>query len=271
MQRRQRIMQLDNELASCPFIELFEPSREDILAPAYKTHFINNKGEKKLIAVRYATPTFFKLYGIKIIEGRLPEADSQDRRTFLVANRAAMKALGYTSLEETGVVEENQKRANANASLRPIDAIVEDYFDGHLTLGTQPILYTVSTRSNGDLYQIAYTPGKKKEHRAPHREIALRKVNGASTRELYLLLFRKYTLSLMSAFAIAIPLSCFLIYKYTQDFAVKAPVSISIFIIALLLVAVISLGTLTWQIHKAANIDPAKITNHKLKSCFNTI
>ena len=322
MQRRQRIMQLDNELVSCPFIELFEPSREDILAPVYKTHFINNKGEKKLIAVRYATPTFFKLYGIKIIEGRLPEADSQDRRTFLVANRAAMKALGYTSLEETGVVEENQKRANANASLRPIDAIVEDYFDGHLTLGTQPILYTVSTRSNGDLYQIAYTPGKKKElveflHqlenkvygsedftytlleddvkamyaedcqtamiysifasiaiivsalglfgislfdiRQRYREIAIRKVNGASTRELYLLLFRKYTLSLMSAFAIAIPLSCFLIYKYTQDFAVKAPVSISIFIIALLLVAVISLGTLTWQIHKAANIDPAKI------------
>ena len=95
--------------------------------------------------------------------------------------------------------------------------------------------------------------------RQRYREIAIRKVNGASTRELYLLLFRKYTLSLMSAFAIAIPLSCFLIYKYTQDFAVKAPVSISIFIIALLLVAVISLGTLTWQIHKAANIDPAKI------------
>lgn len=39
----------------------------------------------------------------------------------------------------------------------------------------------------------------------------------------------------------------------------KAPVGIGIYFIALLVILLISLGTLIWQIHKAANIDPAKI------------
>ena len=61
------------------------------------------------------------------------------------------------------MIEENQKRANANASLQPIVAVVEDYFEGHLTSGIKPTIYPVGARFSGDLYQIAYTPGKKKE------------------------------------------------------------------------------------------------------------
>jgi ABC-type antimicrobial peptide transport system permease subunit len=40
---------------------------------------------------------------------------------------------------------------------------------------------------------------------------------------------------------------------------VKAPIGIGIFVISLALVAIISMGTLYWQIHKASNINPAKI------------
>ena len=36
-QRRQRVMQLDNELNACPFIELYEPSNENILTPTFGT------------------------------------------------------------------------------------------------------------------------------------------------------------------------------------------------------------------------------------------
>lgn len=91
------------------------------------------------------------------------------------------------------------------------------------------------------------------------REVAIRKVNGASLKDLYLLLGRKYLIILSGAFAVALPLSWYLIYEYTKDFVVKAPISIGIFFIALLLVGGISLGTLFWQINKIAYIDPAKI------------
>ena len=321
-QRRQRVMQLDNELNACPFIELYEPSYENILTPTFGTNYLNNKGEKVFLNIHYATPAFFKLYDIKVIEGEIPDINKEDRRTVFVVNKAPLKALGYTSINGAGVIEENQKRANANASLQPIVAVVEDYFEGHLTSGIKPTIYPVGARFSGDLYQIAYTPGKKKEVidflrnleykvygsedfeytfleddikamytqdrqtatiysifagmaiiisslgllgislfdiRQRYREIAIRKVNGASAKDLYRLLFRKYITVLIIAFIIAIPLAYYLINTYTQDFAVRAPVSIDIFIISLLLVIIISLGTLAYQIQKAAYINPTQI------------
>ena len=321
-QRRQRVMQLDNELNACPFIELYEPSNENILTPTFGTNYLNNKGEKVFLNIHYATPAFFKLYDIKVIEGEIPDINKEDRRTVFVVNKAALKALGYTSINGVGVIEENQKKANANASLQPIVAVVEDYFEGHLTSGIKPTIYPVGARFSGDLYQIAYTPGKKKEVidflrnleyklygsedfeytfleddikamytqdrqtatiysifagmaiiisslgllgislfdiRQRYREIAIRKVNGASAKDLYRLLFRKYITVLIIAFVIAIPLAYYLINTYTQDFAVRAPVSIDIFIISLLLVIIISLGTLAYQVQKAAHINPTQI------------
>ena len=52
--------------------------------------------------------------------------------------------------------------------------------------------------------------------RQRYREIAIRKVNGALVKDLYLLLGCKYLVVLGSAFAVSIPLSCYLIYQYTK-------------------------------------------------------
>ena len=95
--------------------------------------------------------------------------------------------------------------------------------------------------------------------RQRYREIGIRKVNGAGMKDLYKLLFRKYMVVLGIAFAVAVPIAYFLIHQYTADFVVKAPIGIGIFIIALLIVSLISLGTLFWQVHKAANINPADV------------
>ena len=78
-------------------------------------------------------------------------------------------------------------------------------------------------------------------------------------KDLYQLLFKKYLVVLGASFVVAVPLAYCLIRQYTLDFAVKAPVGIGIFVLTLLLVAGISMGTLYWQIHKAANINPAVV------------
>ena len=95
--------------------------------------------------------------------------------------------------------------------------------------------------------------------RQRYREIAIRKVNGAQLKNLYPLLCRKYMLISAGAFAVASPIAYFVIDSYTKDFVVKSPVSISIFLIALLVVAGISLGTLLWQVRKATRINPSII------------
>ena len=93
--------------------------------------------------------------------------------------------------------------------------------------------------------------------RQRYREIAIRKAHGAGMKDLYQLLFRKYLTVLGVSFVVAVPLAYLLIYQYTADFVIKAPIGTGIFVTALLLVAFISLGTLYWQIRKAANINPS--------------
>ena len=95
--------------------------------------------------------------------------------------------------------------------------------------------------------------------RQRYREIAIRKVNGAGIKDLYRLLFRKYLITLGISFVIAAPLAYYLLYQYTADFVVKASIGFAIFALALLLVTIISCGTLSWQIRKAANINPGII------------
>lgn len=322
-QRQERVKALDSELAACPYIEDWEASYTDILKGDYSSSFLNDRGEKVSLNIRLATPHFFRIYDIKMIEGSLPDLKDTGLLGVIVVNRAGLKALNYTTCQEAGIIEENSflMRDDRN-TLRPIVAVIEDYYGGHLAQGKKPTVFFVSNQMSGDVYQIACVPGKKKEVldflrkteqkiygsedfeysileedikeiyskdrqvatiysvfaciaiaiaclglfgislfdiRQRYREIAIRKVNGAQLKDLYPLLFSKYMMVLGMSFLIAIPVAYYIIYEYTKDFVVKAPISIGIFIIGLMIVVLISIGTLTWQVYKAANINPSKV------------
>lgn len=164
-QRQQRVMQIDNALSSCPDIEKWNASYTHILMADYGTNYLNDRGEKKYLTVRYVNPGFFELYGIKFVEGNLPQLEANDFWGVVVASRAAMKALNYSSLQGAGLIEENKKRQDAGVKLTPIVAIIEDYYAGHLSAGAKPMIFQVSAAGgmNGDLYQIACAPQKRKE------------------------------------------------------------------------------------------------------------
>ena len=99
--------------------------------------------------------------------------------------------------------------------------------------------------------------------RQRYREIALRKVNGATGKQIALLLVRKYLYILGAAFAVAIPLVYYIINDYTKDFAVKTPIGAGIFVTGFILTLLISLGTLLWQVRKAVRINPALIMKNE--------
>mgnify|MGYP000397981345 FL=1 len=321
--QKQRKQEMVNALSQCPFVEQWELSYETILSSTFDITYQNDKGEKVDLKHWYATPGFFKVYGLKILEGALPMLkDSERRESIIAVNRAALKALHYSSLEGAVVIEDSEQRGDANAQKTPIVAVIEDYYSGHLTAGQQPTIFRIGNSWGGDHFQIAYTPGRlndlleylrklelqlygtesfeyslleddvkaiyKEDRqvatvysifsgiaivisclglfgislfdiRQRYREIAIRKVNGAQLRNLYPLLFRKYMIVLSIAFLLAIPLACYIIYEYTKDFVVKAPISVGIFVSGLIVVILISIGTLLWQVYRAANINPAEI------------
>ena len=95
--------------------------------------------------------------------------------------------------------------------------------------------------------------------RRRYKEIGVRKVNGAKVKDIWRLLFRKYILVLLAAFAVATPLAVFFITSYTEGFVVKATIGVGIFVLALLVVALISMGTMFWQVNRAARINPAEV------------
>lgn len=99
--------------------------------------------------------------------------------------------------------------------------------------------------------------------RQRYREIGIRKVNGAQLKDIYRLLFRKYMFLLLVSFAVSIPIAVAVIIRYTENFAVKAPLGAGIFLWSLLLVSVISLGTLFWQVNRAARINPADVVKRE--------
>lgn len=59
------------------------------------------------------------------------------------------------------------------------------------------------------------------EIRRRYREIAIRKVNGATRRDLYLLLVRRYLLVQLLAFVVAAPVAWLMIQHYTATFVEK--------------------------------------------------
>ncbi len=91
------------------------------------------------------------------------------------------------------------------------------------------------------------------------KEIAIRKVNGATILDIIRVLLKKYFLLLGLSFAIASPIALFAIHRYLEGFAHKAPISWWLFAVALIITSGISLLTLIYQTHKAANENPAEV------------
>ena len=317
-QEHARDKALGEKLKSCPVIEHIEPVWDKITERGYEINYITPEGEKMLLAHRYVSPSFFKMFNIELEEGTIPE--NNEKRCYII-NRAAMKALQFSSLEDASLIEENRYRRNKNTPYHPIIAIAKDHYGGHLSMGAQPTIYEVGKFGRESVY-IAYQEGRLQDLleylrgimkefygtetveysildeevkaiyqedrkiagiynifaviaiavsclglfgislfdiRQRYREIAIRKVNGAGLKDLYRLLFRKYLLVLVASFVVAAPLAYYLINRYTADFVLKAPIGFGIFALALALITAITVGTLWWQIRKAASIDPAVV------------
>jgi len=91
------------------------------------------------------------------------------------------------------------------------------------------------------------------------KEIAIRKVNGATIYDILKLLLKKYVVSVVVSFVIAAPVALFAVNRYLEDFANRASVSWWLFAVAVAFTAGISLLTLFFQTLKAANQNPAEV------------
>ena len=321
-----RVQTLKKRITESPIVEYMDPSMI-LKTGSWPVKFTNDKEEDCTLYLNRVNNQFFSMFGLSFVEGKLPNTNTDEgfyEQRHYVVNRAALKALGYTTRRDGKIMNADEKNSPYAEAL-PIRAVIDDFYGGHLTEGYKPMIFEVREFNNFtpmDGCQIAYTPGQLNklvdylsqinqeifgssdfdytllendiealykndriiaiiysvfslisiaisclglfgislfDIRQRYREIAIRKAHGAGMKDLYQLLFKKYLAVLGASFVVAVPIAYYLIHQYTADFVVKAPIGMGIFILALLIVAVISMGTLYWQIHKAANIDPATV------------
>ena len=329
--RNERIERIRKALDECPYIDSWICSSFDEITSEFQVNFFNEKDKKVSVKALFVPAAFFNFYGLKVLDGTLPDEIHDVTHSEIALNEEAMKIFGYADREEAFIRSESPiwvffgadgSVKKGGLELMPVVAVIGDCYFGKLTGGVQPIVYVISGGYESGKISIAVQPGKEKEllaylrrtvkeiygteefeyawlsdvvktqyaHdrkiatvysvfafiaiviscmglfgislfdiRRRYREIAIRKVNGATLRDLYWLLGGRYLKVLLVSFVVAVPLAWVILYKYTEDFVLKAPLSPWIFVVALLLVAVISLGTLWWQVNRAVRINPADV------------
>lgn len=90
------------------------------------------------------------------------------------------------------------------------------------------------------------------------REIAIRRVNGATVDSILRMINRKYIFMAVASFVVATPITYMIITTWRSEFAYQAPVSAWIFAVAFALVVAITVAVVTLQSWRAANANPVE-------------
>ena len=90
------------------------------------------------------------------------------------------------------------------------------------------------------------------------KEVGIRKVLGASVRNIVYLLSKEFTLLIILAFIISAPIAYYIMHKWLQNYTYRIPLSASIFLLAIISSIIIAWITVGQRAIKAAIANPVK-------------
>ncbi len=90
------------------------------------------------------------------------------------------------------------------------------------------------------------------------KEIGIRKISGAGVSNILLLLTKDFIKPILIAFAIAAPVTYYLLQQWLQDYAFKITISPWMFILPALVILILALVTISTQTIKVASANPVK-------------
>ncbi len=95
------------------------------------------------------------------------------------------------------------------------------------------------------------------------REIAVRKSLGATSNGLVLLLGRRFVMLVGAAFVVAAPLSVWAMQRWLDGFAYRITIGPSLLLTGGAFCLVVTLGIVSFQVVRAARVDPAQLLRHE--------
>ena len=139
--------------------------------------------------------------------------------------------------------------------LRFYDTVLENLYQSERSLGTLIFLFSllaVFISIVGVFGLVVFDSEYKR------KEIGIRKVMGATTGEILLMFNRVYLRMLIVCFIIAVPLAWYAVHAWLQNFAYKTPMYVWVYAAAFVIVALITIATVTYQNWRAANANPVE-------------
>ncbi|MFR9515406.1 MAG: FtsX-like permease family protein, partial [Rikenellaceae bacterium] len=91
------------------------------------------------------------------------------------------------------------------------------------------------------------------------QEIVIRRVHGATVREILLMINRKFLIIIAICFVVAAPISYYIVDNWLSTFAYHIPIAAWVFVAVLAVVTLVTTAIVTVQSLKAANSNPAEL------------
>ena len=95
------------------------------------------------------------------------------------------------------------------------------------------------------------------------KEIGIRRVAGAKSSEILILLNKEFIIWVVVAFIIATPVAWYVMHKWLQNFVYKTELSWWIFMLAGIIAFGIALLTVSWQSWRAATRNPVEALRYE--------
>jgi len=138
-------------------------------------------------------------------------------------------------------------------SIRFFDDVVQNLYENENRLASLIILFSliaVFISIVGVFGLVVFDSEYRK------KEIGIRKVLGSTVREIIILFNKTYVRILTLCFIISAPIAWYAVSKWLENFAYKTPMYWWVYLIAFLVVLLITSGTVTFQNWRAANENP---------------
>jgi len=95
------------------------------------------------------------------------------------------------------------------------------------------------------------------------KELGIRKVLGASVKQLVNLLTKEFVRLILIANVLAIPITYWAMNSWLNDFSYRIQISWWIFLLTLIVSLVIGVFTVSWQSYRAASADPVNAIKYE--------
>ena len=165
---RARMREMADRMKACPYVNQALPvSKDGVLSQGFLSALTNDHGQQVELSTFFVSTGFFGLYGIPVLEGSV-----EGEGYHMVLNRRAMEMFGYQHREEAFVRSESPlwisvaadgKVVEGGTQLMPVAAVVEDYCNGHLSLGRKPMAFIVEDNVSGDEWALSVVPGHERD------------------------------------------------------------------------------------------------------------